>query len=156
MLTQQYENNSIYPWSFLGIFRRRSNKLFQCTNLHNTGWSIMISSFQIISRPSSNYQPWMTFEVRNWKYMENTLKIKVFGKSILFCKYLRNKSLDLHEIFFGGQLLSCELKNFMKIQAFVTEIFAKQYWLSKYFNFQCIFRIFIVSHLKSLSKWKIT
>ena len=109
MLTQQYENNSIYPWSFLGIFRWRSNKLFQCTNLHNTGWSIMISSFQIISRPSSNYQPWMTFEVRNWKYMENTLKIKVFRRSILFCKYLRNEILDLHEILYGGQLLSCEL-----------------------------------------------
>ena len=27
---------------------------------------------------------------------------------VLFCKYLRNKSLDLHEIFWGGQLLSCE------------------------------------------------
>ena len=36
----------------------------------------------------------------------------------------------------------------MKIWAFVTEIFAKQYWLSKYFNFQCIFHIFTVSHLK--------
>ena len=42
--------------------------------------------------------------------METTLKIKVFGKSILFCKYLRNESLDLHENFYGGQLLSCELK----------------------------------------------
>ena len=31
--------------------------------------------------------------------MENTLKIKVFRKSILFCKYLRNESLDLYEIF---------------------------------------------------------
>ena len=29
---------------------------------------------------------------------------------VLFCKYLRNKSLDLHEILYGGQLLSCELK----------------------------------------------
>ena len=32
--------------------------------------------------------------------MENTLKIKVFRKSILFCKYLRNGSSDLYEIFF--------------------------------------------------------
>ena len=39
----------------------------------------------------------------------NTLKIKVFGESILFCKYLRNESSDLHEILYGGQLLSCEL-----------------------------------------------
>ena len=31
--------------------------------------------------------------------MENTLKIKVFRKSILFCKYLRKESLDLYEIF---------------------------------------------------------
>ena len=29
---------------------------------------------------------------------------------VLFCKYLRNESLDLHEILYGGQLLSCELK----------------------------------------------
>ena len=28
---------------------------------------------------------------------------------VLFCKYLRNESLDLHEILFDGQLLSCEL-----------------------------------------------
>ena len=42
--------------------------------------------------------------------MENTLKIKVFRKSILFCKYLRNESLDLYKILYGGQLLSCELK----------------------------------------------
>ena len=31
--------------------------------------------------------------------MENTLKIKVFGKSILFCKHLRNKRSNLNEIF---------------------------------------------------------
>ena len=37
--------------------------------------------------------------------MENTLKIKVFRKSILFCKYLRNGSSDLYEILCGGQLL---------------------------------------------------
>ena len=42
--------------------------------------------------------------------MENTLKIKVFRKSILFCKYLRNESLDLYEILCGGQYLSYELK----------------------------------------------
>ena len=42
--------------------------------------------------------------------MENTLKIKVFRKSILFCKYLRNETLDLYEILFGGQIVSCELK----------------------------------------------
>ena len=27
---------------------------------------------------------------------------------VLFCKYLRNESSDLHEILSGGQLLSCE------------------------------------------------
>ena len=42
--------------------------------------------------------------------MENVLQIKVFRKSILFCKYLRNGKSDLHEILFGGQLRSCELK----------------------------------------------
>ena len=29
---------------------------------------------------------------------------------VLFCKYLRNESSDLHEILYGGQLLCCELK----------------------------------------------
>ena len=52
----------------------------------------------------------MTFEVRNCENMENTLKIKVFRKSILFCKYLHDGSSDLYEILLGGQLLSCELK----------------------------------------------
>ena len=42
--------------------------------------------------------------------MENTWKIKVFRKLILFCKYLRNGSSDLYEILCGSQLLSCELK----------------------------------------------
>ena len=37
--------------------------------------------------------------------MENALKIKVFRKSILFCKYLLNGSLDLYEILCSGQLL---------------------------------------------------
>ena len=36
--------------------------------------------------------------------MENTLKIKVFRKSILFCKYLHNGSSDLYEILCGGQV----------------------------------------------------
>ena len=42
--------------------------------------------------------------------MENTLKIKVFRKLILFCKYLRNESSDLYEILCGGPFLSCEFK----------------------------------------------
>ena len=54
--------------------------------------------------------PWKTFEVQNCKDMENTLKIKVIRKSILFCKYLHNESSELHETLYGGQLLSCKLK----------------------------------------------
>ena len=42
--------------------------------------------------------------------MENTLKTKVFRKSILFCKYIRNGSSNLYEILCGGQFLTCELK----------------------------------------------
>ena len=42
--------------------------------------------------------------------MENTLKIKVFRKLILFCKYLRNESSDLYEILCGGPFISCESK----------------------------------------------
>ena len=48
--------------------------------------------------------------MRNCTNLENTSKIKAFGKSILFCEYLCIKSSDLHEILYGGQLLSCELK----------------------------------------------
>ena len=81
-------------------------------------WDILISSFQKIPWPSSNYTSWKTFEVRKCKNMKNTLKIKVIGKSILFCRYLRNKSSDLHEIWYGGQLLSCEL-NFKILWRFV-------------------------------------
>ena len=73
-------------------------------------WDILISSFKTIQWPSSNYPPWKTFEVRNCKDMENTLKIKVIGKSTLFCKYLRSGSSNLHEILYGYQLLSCECK----------------------------------------------
>ena len=43
-----------------------------------------------------------------WAELGNTLKINVFEKSILFCKYLG--SSDLYGILCGGQLLSCELK----------------------------------------------
>ena len=43
-------------------------------------------------------------------YVSAGQKIKVFRKSILFCKYLRNESLDIYKILYGGQLLSCELK----------------------------------------------
>ena len=73
-------------------------------------WDILISSFQKNLSPFSNSPPWKTFEVWNCEHMENTLKIKVFIKSILFCKYLPNGSLDFYEILCGGQLLSCELK----------------------------------------------
>ena len=31
--------------------------------------------------------------MRNCEKMENTLKINVFGKSILFCKYLPNQAI---------------------------------------------------------------
>ena len=48
--------------------------------------------------------------MRNYENMENTLKIKVFLKSILFCKYLHNGSSDPYEIFYGGQSLSLSIK----------------------------------------------
>ena len=37
-------------------------------------------------------------ELQNYENMENTLKIKVFIKSILVCKYLCNESSNLYEI----------------------------------------------------------
>ena len=41
---------------------------------------------------------------------ENTLKINVFKKSILLCKYLHNGSSDPYEIFYGGHSLSLSIK----------------------------------------------
>ena len=45
---------------------------------------------------------------------------------------------------------------FKKIRAFIAEIFAKRYWLSRVINFQCISHIFTVTALKSLQRWIIT
>ena len=47
-------------------------------------WDILISSFQKIWLPSSNYPPWNTIEVWNCTNMENTLKIKVFKSQYCF------------------------------------------------------------------------
>ena len=40
---------------------------------------------------------------------ENMQKCRIKQTPVLFCKYLPNESLDLHEILLGGQLLSCRL-----------------------------------------------
>ena len=79
-------------------------------SFYSLDWSILISSFQKILSPFSNFPLWKTFEVWNCENMENTLKIKVFIMSILFCKYLCNGSSDLYEILCGVQWLSFELK----------------------------------------------
>ena len=79
-------------------------------SFYSLDWSILIYSFQKILSPFSNFPLFKTFEVWNCENMENTLKIKVFIKSISFCKYLRNESSDLYEILCGIQILSCELK----------------------------------------------
>ena len=73
-------------------------------------WDILISTFKKIPWPFSNCPPCKTFEVRNCENMENTLKINVFERSILFCKYLDNESSDPYEFLFGSQLISCKLK----------------------------------------------
>ena len=41
----------------------------------------------------------------------------------------------------------------MKIWAFVAEIFAKQYWCFLIIDFQCIFDISAIMHLRSLQRW---
>ena len=51
----------------------------------------------------SNYPYFKAFEVHNGENVKNALKIKVFEKSILFCKYLRNERSYLHEILYGDQ-----------------------------------------------------
>ena len=44
----------------------------------------------------------------------------------------------------------------MKIRASVAEIFAKQYWCFLIIDFQCIFDILAIMHLRSLQRWMIT
>ena len=76
-----------------------------------TGWSIMTEisshtlktekisySFQDIPYLICNYSSSKTFEVHKHECMDKQLKIKVFRKSILFCKYLCNESSYLFEI----------------------------------------------------------
>ena len=77
--------------------------------------------------------------------MENTLKIKVFIKSILFCKYLRNGSSDLYENLCGGQLLSCEFKFYKDpcINAHVRVVNARAHVLSRVRAFTTHARAFV-------------
>ena len=65
---------------------------------HSQHREFLIFSFQIIPESISNYSSLKTFEVHKCESMENTLKINVFWKTILFCKYLHHKSSDLYEI----------------------------------------------------------
>ena len=53
-------------------------------------------------------------------------------------------------------ILWIEVSNFIKIGDFVAEIFAKQYWLLKLINFQCILHISTVMHLERIERWIIT
>ena len=66
--------------------------------------------FQKFQGVSCVSQIWRELWCSKLENMENTLKINVFEKSILFCKYLHNGSSDPYEILYGGQLISCELK----------------------------------------------
>ena len=84
--TAMYRNVSVSVWS---------------SHLYVSGIGMVLIPGYIICK---------TFEVRNCENMENALKINVFEMSILFCKYLWNRSSDLYEILCGGQLLSCELR----------------------------------------------
>ena len=70
-------------------------------------------SFQDIPYLICNYSSSKTFEVHKHECMDKQLKIKVFRKEILFCKYLHNGNSDLHETLCGSQLLSL----FIKIRA---------------------------------------
>ena len=65
--------------------------------------------------------------------------------------YLVNLSVNFHKdpcINVRARVANARIRD-IKIQASVAEILAKQYKLSEYFNFPCIFHIFTVSHLKS-------
>ena len=52
----------------------------------------------------------MSLEICPFHHYIEIFWYQVIGKSILFCRYLRNESSDLHKIWHSGQLLSCELK----------------------------------------------
>ena len=44
-----------------------------------------------------------------WIFVKIHWILRIQQTSVLFCKYLRDKSSDLHEIFCGRHLVSCEL-----------------------------------------------
>ena len=87
--------------------------------------TILRSSFQKNPQSCSNYP--------SLKVLENTLKIRIKQTPVLFCKYLRNESSDLHEILWGGHSLCCELKLKVKMKKYVFCIFSP-IWASKTFK----------------------
>ena len=71
---------------------------------------ILINGFQKFQQGLYIFHRLVCWRAFIFNFCENTLKINVFEKSILFCKYLHNGSSDPYEILYGGQLLSCNPK----------------------------------------------
>ena len=65
----------------------------------------------------------------------------------------RKRGSSWNFIWWSIIVLWAYVSNFMKIWTFVAEIFAKQYWYFLIVDFQCIFHISSIIHLRSLQRW---
>ena len=85
---------------------KRLSLLFRLENTYNVKQVlcfsldiyILISILTKIPYTFRNYPHLKPIEVPNGKNVDNALKINDYGKTSLFCKYLRDKSSDLYEI----------------------------------------------------------
>ena len=110
------QHNSLLRWLF-SYFYYQSCSVLYYLKLWQKYLYLMLKQikptylcFQKFQGVSCVSQIWRELWCSKLENMENTLKINVFEKSILFCKYLHNGSSDPYEILYGGQLISCELK----------------------------------------------
>ena len=70
----------------------------------------MRSSFEKFYNHSVIINLWRFWRLILVKICRIHWKLTIKQTPELFCKYLRNESSDLHEILYGGQILSWELK----------------------------------------------
>ena len=65
--------------------------------------------FKKLKEISRIFQIWVKLLCSTFEICKIDWKLRIKQTQVLFCKYLRNESSDLHEISYGGQLLSLSL-----------------------------------------------
>ena len=102
-------------WKMTDLIKkcRKSNEgrlplkvLFHCRSSFTEGCLPTKVVFQIWKI----FQFLRSFDAQIGKICKMNWKLRIKQTPVLFCKYLRNESLDLHEILCGGQILSFEIE----------------------------------------------